>query len=419
MYHGHVFIKKSALAVWVRLFVENFFVSHPKSNFMPGKNISKNPGLYLHIPFCDTKCGYCDFYSITNHSDRPRFVKALIREIKHYKTVPFIDCVYDTIYLGGGTPSLLEPSELEQILKAIYNTYKISDRCEITIEANPGTLDKEKLDFYKSMNIDRLSIGIQSFVDTELKFLGRIHDSEQAIKTYESARKAGFNNISVDLIFAVPGQSPKSWIYSLQKAIALQPEHISAYNLIFEEGTPFYKKLLQGQIKPKSENEEINFFNVSINSLEKAGYLQYEVSNYARQPEYYSRHNYKYWNHTNYLSFGPSAHSYWNKKRWSNVRALTCYIKNIEQDITVIDFSEDLSKETLMFEHIMLGLRTTEGINISEFETNFRESFIYKYSDINKDLIENEFAVLKNNVFRLTAKGLMICDEILPRFAPN
>lgn len=386
---------------------------------MPGKNISKNPGLYLHIPFCDTKCGYCDFYSVTNHSSRPQFVKALLNEIRHYKTTPFSDCEYDTIYFGGGTPSLLEPQELEQILTHLYDSFKIADNCEVTLEANPGTLSREKLDFYKSMKIDRLSIGIQSFVDKELKFLGRIHDSNQAVKTFQTARQAGFNNISIDLIFATPVQTLKSWLYSLQKAVELQPEHISAYNLIFEEGTPFYKKLMQGQIQQKSENEEINFFNESINQFTKAGYLQYEISNYARNPEYYSRHNYKYWNHTNYLGLGPSAHSYWNKRRWSNVRALSRYIKNLENGISVVDFSENLSKETLMFERIMLGLRTCEGVNIHEFETNFKESFIYKYSDLNKKLIENEFAVLEQDIFKLTAKGLMICDEILPRFAPN
>ncbi|MCB0284171.1 MAG: radical SAM family heme chaperone HemW [Calditrichaeota bacterium] len=386
---------------------------------MSGKNISENPGLYLHIPFCDTKCGYCDFYSITNHSSRPQFVEILKREIKQYTKAPFINQPFDTIYFGGGTPSLLEPHELESILSALYASYKITDDCEITIEANPGTLTEEKLRFYKTVRINRLSIGIQSFIDEELKLLGRIHDSRQAIKTFELARMAGFNNIGVDLIFATPRQTLESWLFSLNKAIEIQPDHISAYNLIFEPGTPFYKMLMKGQMQQKSENEELAFFTETIEKLQNAGYLHYEVSNYARGGENYSRHNYKYWTHTNYLSFGPSAHSYWNKKRWSNVRALSRYLKNIEQGQTAVDFDESLSRETMIFERIMLGLRTKEGIDLKAFETNFEESFIYKYPGLNKELIENKFAVIENDRFRLTAKGLMICDEILPRFAPN
>lgn len=386
---------------------------------MSGKNISENPGLYLHIPFCDTKCGYCDFYSITNHSSRPQFVEILKREIKHYATSPFTDQPYDTIYFGGGTPSLLEPGELESILLVLYDSFKITDDCEITIEANPGTLNSGKLNFYKDVSINRLSIGIQSFVDEELKFLGRIHDSRQAIKTYELARKAGFNNIGVDLIFATPVQTLQSWHYSLDKALEMQPDHISAYNLIFEPGTPFYKMLLNGRLQAKTENDELAFFTGTIEKLQNAGYLHYEVSNYARGAGNYSRHNYKYWTHTNYLSFGPSAHSFWNKKRWSNVRALSRYLKNMEQGITAVDFNEDLSKETMIFERIMLGLRTKDGVDLKAFETNFAESFIYKYSGLSNDLIENKFAVIENDHFRLTAKGLMICDEILPRFATN
>ena len=383
------------------------------------KNVTKNPGIYIHIPFCDTKCGYCDFYSITNHASRSAFVSALIKEICHYTSKPFTGTQFDTIYFGGGTPSLLEPAELQIILTKLYSSFNIADNCEITIEVNPGTLTKEKLEFYKSMHIHRLSIGIQSFIDNELKFLGRIHDSGQAIKTFQQAREAGFDNISIDLIFAIPGQSFNNWIKNLEQAIILSPEHISAYNLIFEEGTPFYKRMMKHEIEPKSENEEVRFYQKTIRHLSDASYVHYEVSNFSKNENYYSRHNYKYWNHTNYLSFGPSAHSYWNKKRWSNVRSISHYIKNINSNISVIDFSESLSKETMIFEKIMLGLRTREGLDTKDFENTFQESFDNRYKVLKSDLLKNDFAEYKNGVFKLTSKGLMICDEILPRFAPN
>jgi oxygen-independent coproporphyrinogen III oxidase len=383
------------------------------------KNVTGKPGLYLHIPFCDTKCGYCDFYSITNHSTREDFLKALIQEIKHYASRPFTSAFFDTIYFGGGTPSLLTPKELGTIFDTLHQFFSIARDCEITLEANPGTVNAEKLQFYKQTGINRLSIGIQSFNDDELKYLGRIHNTTQAVASYHLAREHGFDNIGIDLIFALPGQSLASWKSNLKKAFDLKPQHISAYNLIFEEGTPFYNKRVQGEIKAKTENDELLFFSQTVSLMDKAGYEHYEVSNYAMSSNYYSRHNYKYWDHSNYLSFGPSAHSYWNKKRWSNMRSLSKYIKNINEHKTVIDFSEELAGETVMFEKIMLGLRTKAGINLDGFETNFRESFLTKHSKINSDLLQNGFAEIDNGHFKLTPKGLMICDEILPRFAPN
>lgn len=383
------------------------------------KNISNIPGLYLHIPFCDTKCGYCDFYSITNNSLRTTFLPAILKEIDHYKTAPFTHVEYDTIYLGGGTPSLLTPGEMDQIFSALYKNYSIAKDCEITVEVNPGTIDQEKLAFYKSIGINRLSIGIQSFNNDELKVLGRIHDSNQAIKTYERARKAAIENISIDLIYALPNQKIETWLTTLETALLLRPDHVSAYNLIFEEGTPFYKKLLQGRLSKKNAEEETDFYLHTINILEESGYHPYEVSSYAKLEERYSRHNYKYWNHTNFLSFGPSAHSYWNKKRWSNVRSLSKYISNINQGISVVDFSEYLEEETLIFENIMLSLRTYAGIDLMNFEKTYNESFLKKHNGLNIDLIKNGFAYIEEGNFKLTRKGMLICDEILSSFAPN
>lgn len=388
------------------------------------KNISKNPGIYIHIPFCDTKCGYCDFYSITNHSSRDEFLQALLKEIRFYKTnfnnaFNFKETEFDTIYFGGGTPSLLSEPELSAIFDELFTNYTFSDNCEITLEANPGTINKEKFQFYKSIGVNRLSIGIQSFKDEELKFLGRIHDSEQAINTVKLAQSTGFNNLSIDLIFATPNQTLDDWLFNLNMGISLGTQHISAYNLIFEEGTPFYKKLMRGEITDKTESEQERFYTETMNAFEKGGFKQYEISSYARSENFYSRHNYKYWDHTNYLSFGPSAHSYWNNKRWSNVRSLAKYIKNLNDGKSVVDFNETLGRDTLIFEKIMLGLRTQEGINLDKFETNFNESFIQKHSSINEKLIANGFAEITDGFFRLTRKGIMICDEILPDYVAS
>jgi len=388
------------------------------------KNISKNPGIYIHIPFCDTKCGYCDFYSITDHSSRYKFLEALLKEIRFYKTnqekfTNLNKAEFDTIYFGGGTPSLLTEAELAAIFEELYKHFTFSENCEITLEANPGTINKEKFQFYKKAGINRLSVGIQSFKDDELKFLGRIHDSAQAIKTVEFAQNEGFDNISIDLIFATPNQTLDDWLFSLDKGISLNTQHVSAYNLIFEEGTPFYKKLIRGQIFDKTETEQEKFYAETMNVFEKAGFKQYEISSYARSQKHFSRHNYKYWDHTNYLSFGPSAHSYWEKKRWSNARSLAKYIKNLNEGKSVLDLSEKLDRNTLIFEKIMLGLRTEEGINLTEFETNFEESFIYKHSSINEKLIDNGFAEIDNDFFKLTRKGIMICDEIIGEFVSN
>ncbi len=383
------------------------------------KNISSRPGLYLHIPFCDTKCGYCDFYSITDNTLRPTFISALLKEISFYKTEPFTSVVYDTIYLGGGTPSLLTRKEIGEIFSTLYKNYSISEDCEITIEVNPGTIDQQKLSFYKSIGINRLSIGIQSFNDDELKILGRIHNSEQALQTFDYARKAGVENISIDLIYALPNQTITTWIDSLQTGLDLEPEHVSAYNLIYEEGTPFYKKLLRGQLTKISSKEETDFYLQTLDTFEKKNYLPYEVSSYAISENKYSRHNYKYWNHTNYLSFGPSAHSYWGKKRWSNVRSLSKYISYIKQNKSIIDFIENLENETLIFENIMLSLRTFQGVNLKDFKNFHNESFIKKYGNINKELLNNGFAKIENQHFKLTRKGMLVCDEILPSFAPN
>ncbi len=382
------------------------------------KNISTNPGLYIHIPYCDTKCGYCDFYSITNHSTRKEFIPALQAEMDLYARPPFSKALFDTIYLGGGTPSLLEPAELEQIFNRLRAHYGFAEDCEITLEANPGTLNEAKLRAYKELGVNRLSIGIQSFDERELKLLGRIHSADDARRSVEKTRSAGIVNISVDLIFALPGQSLETWQSNMAEALKLEPQHISAYNLIFESGTQFYKKMIVGEIVPKSENEEWLFFRETIKTLEKGGLSQYEVSNYAASESLYSRHNCKYWDHTPYLSLGPSAHSYWDGKRWSNMRSAAGYIKKLQEGILPLDFEENLDEATLRFERMMLGLRTRYGVDLARFREHFRQPPDSYYPGVIEALLENRYAEIKDGFFRLTKKGLMICDEIVARFAP-
>ncbi len=388
------------------------------------KNISNNPGLYIHIPFCDTKCGYCDFYSITNHSSRSEFIESLLKEIRFYGCNPanlagLNKSVFDTVYLGGGTPSLLTEFELTLIFEELNTFFTFSANCEITLEANPGTVNKEKFQFYKNIGVNRLSIGIQSFKDDELKYLGRIHDSAQAVKTVEEAQNAGFDNLSIDLIFATPKQTLDDWLFSLNKGIALNTQHISAYNLIFEEGTPFYKKLIRGQIFDKSEQEQERFYAETMSVFAKSGFEQYEISSYARSDKYYSRHNYKYWDHTNYLSFGPSAHSFWDGKRWSNVRSLSAYIRDLKDAKSVVDFEETLDRNTRIFEKIMLGLRTKKGIDLKKFEREFNIPFLESYATNNKKLLDGALVEITDGYFHLTQKGIMICDEIIADFIPN
>ena len=381
------------------------------------KNTSSNPGIYLHIPFCERKCGYCDFYSVTSLQGKGAFVEALLKEIDLVSRKREPKQIFDTIYLGGGTPSLLTPDELERILQALHTHFKISANCEVTLEANPGTVVESYLQEYRSLGVNRLSLGIQSFNERELHLLERIHSAAEALQTFDLARRTGFENISIDLIYALPGQTKAAWQASLQKAVELQPEHISAYNLIFEEGTPFFKRRQEGILRPKSEDEEFDFFMLTNEFLSAHGYPAYEVSNYTRSPRFYSRHNYKYWQHVPYLGFGPSAHSFWQRERSANVRSLHRYLSELKKGQLPIAFRETIDLKTEEFEHIFLRLRTYEGLDADYFRQNFERSFSETYRSTIELLLSKGFAEWENAYFRLTKKGMAVCDEILPLFS--
>ncbi len=380
-------------------------------------NFTSLPGIYIHIPYCRHKCGYCDFYSVVNQSNRKAFVDALTTDFEQTSTVIPESTRFDTVYIGGGTPSLLSIDELQRLFRNLHAHFKITPDVEITIEVNPGTVSAEKLDAYQALGINRLSIGVQSFHDAELNFLERIHSSKEAIHCFELARKAAFSNISLDFIFALPGQSIEHWQKNIEMAVKLQPEHLSAYNLTYEPGTPFYQRWLKGSLKPQSEQDEVRFLETTLHLLQYHGYHPYEISNYARAPEYYSRHNQKYWYHTPYLGFGPSAHSFWNERRRGNVRSVSKYIQELRNKRWPIEFEETIDAETKVFEHIFLALRTKPGINLAHFEQQFGYAFTKHYKSAINTLISEGLAEYKSSHFRLTQKGLILSDAILPTFA--
>lgn len=380
-------------------------------------NISQKPGIYVHIPFCRHKCGYCDFYSTSDQSQRSAYLSALNKEINMYDAFTDAPPRFDTLYIGGGTPSLLNESELDALLNQLHKKFSFTDDAEMTLEINPGALAIENLDFYRRAHINRLSVGVQSFFDSDLNFLERIHDAKQARQTIAKIREARFDNISIDLIYAIPGQSIEQWLNNLRLVLQFSPEHISAYNLTFEPGTPFHTKLLNNEINAVNENKEREVFLKTLDTLSQAGYEAYEVSSFARSPAFISRHNYKYWNHSDYLGFGASAHSLWNNERRSNVRSITGYINKINRGEVPFEQRETVDKKTLEFEHIFLSLRTYRGLNLTDFRKTFGVSFPEKYNAVITPLVSAGLGRFNKGFFCLTPEGMLISDEIFPKFS--
>ena len=365
-------------------------------------------GLYIHIPFCKVKCVYCDFYSITKKEDQiPLFTDCLLKEIDMYKNYVG-EWSFDTIFFGGGTPSLLPAKYLEQILQKLHDTFDTSKVKEISLEANPGEAPYEHLKDIKSLGINRISMGFQSFDDKILKLLGRLHKSEDCFNTFKNVRKAGFDNINTDMIFNIPGLSINNWKKDLNKLLELNPEHISAYSLTVEPSTKLFNLVKNKELLMPLEKTDIEQFLITEDILSKNGYNHYEISNYAKKHKE-CKHNLHYWNLSPYLSFGPSAHSYDLKKRWWNVRSLEKYINYLKKDKLPLEGDEILSRKDSYNEIILNGLRLSEGIKTSNLN---------KYSD----LIDTEkFNEAKNKwdclsvsdeKIRLTKKGFLFVDEI-------
>jgi oxygen-independent coproporphyrinogen-3 oxidase len=374
-------------------------------------------GLYLHIPFCDHKCGYCDFYSATNLAAfGEAFVAALIQEIEQLSN-KHADLTFNTIFFGGGTPSLLSESQLDKIMHALFSNYRITENAEVTLETNPGTVNKAKLASFKKSGINRISFGVQSFHDDELRFMERIHSSKEARDNIAAAKAVGFENVSFDLIFALPNQTLARWQETLETAVALETPHISAYSLIFEKNTPFYTKKQQGLICPLEEEQERQFFEFTMNFLAQHNYKQYEVSNYSRSKNTQSQHNLKYWHHKPYVGFGPSAHSYdgTNKRHW-NIRSTEKYIDYIQSKKNIITGTELLTDDELKSEYIMLGLRLNEGISLKRYQTKFSSDFIKDYAQTIEKFTTMGMISVTNNYCSLSKEGIFYCDEIIAQF---
>lgn len=368
------------------------------------------PGIYLHIPFCEKKCVYCDFYSITNKSNIDQFINALKNEILLFlKANPEIDRKIETIYFGGGTPSLLEPKHIAEVVEIIYNNFDLSSLCEFTIECNPGTDFIRKLPEYKSIGINRISIGVQSLNESELKFLGRIHTSNEATRSIESALDF-FENVSVDIIFSIPNQTEKSLLNTLKYLLEFDLKHISAYSLIYEEGTPLFNQLQKGKVFPKNENEDYELYRTIQSFLLNRGFEQYEVSNYAKQG-FKSLHNLGYWQHKEYYGFGPSAHSFYQSKRVWNVRNLKQYLAFLQNHHLPIEGSEILDEEKKMLEKIMLGLRS-EGICLQKFKEDFDVDIQCELNEVLQEWIALGFAKIENGFLKLTPNGYFVCDKL-------
>lgn len=370
---------------------------------------NEQAGLYIHIPFCLRKCGYCSFYSIESVNLIPEYISALKKEIKHYRNA---FSSFDTVYIGGGTPSLLTPQQLADILEAVHKRYKIDKNAEITLEANPGDISTEYLKAVRGIGINRLNIGVQSFNDKFLKFLGRRHSAKEAVASVEAARKAGFNNLGIDLIYGVHGLGIKLWKNTLQKAVSFAPEHLSCYQLSLDVKTPLYQKYdAEGWHFP-DEKKDLKLFLTTVEELEKTGYIHYEVSNFAYLDKLKSRHNQKYWHHTSYFGVGPAANSFLYNKRWWNKASVKTYIKEIASGKMPIQDSEILSTEQLQLEALFLGLRTKEGINLKHYKTKYGVDLLADKKTIIDALIKNKLVELKNGFLHPTRQGMAVADSL-------
>ena len=367
-------------------------------------------GIYIHIPFCRQKCYYCDFYKTVNTSLTEKYLSGLKQEAKLRKNY-LQNEVVETIYFGGGTPSVLTANELEAILNHISKSYKLSNQLETTFEANPDDLTPDYLNAIKSAGINRLSIGIQAFQDVHLKKMNRRHNAEQAEEVVKNAVKTGINNISVDLIYGLPDLTEKQWSESLERVFNLPVQHLSAYHLTYHEGTAFYTWLKKGTLKELSENESVNQFNILLDSAEKAGFEQYEISNFARD-EQYSKHNTAYWLGKKYLGLGPSAHSYdQNTRRW-NVSHVERYIHGVETGEEYFE-EEKLNVKEHFNEHILTRIRTKWGVSLSFVNQKFGETYHqYLLQQIAKHQ-KSGFVILKDQTITLSREGLFVSDEIM------
>jgi oxygen-independent coproporphyrinogen III oxidase len=375
-------------------------------------------GLYLHIPYCLHKCGYCDFNSHNiNEAEMESYVRALLNEMEQAAKDARNRRV-DTIFFGGGTPTTLPFADLARILEACRQQFQVDPEAEITCEANPATIPQTDLAQLRESGFNRLSIGVQSFDPDELKRLERVHSVDEIYLTVERARQAGFDNLSLDLMFGLPGQTVERWRDNLQKAIDLEPDHISAYNLTIEPDTVFYKQQSQGQLKMPPDDFQRELFEITIDTLTGAGYEHYEISNYA-QPGKQSRHNLNYWVDGEYIGLGAGASSFFNGDRFKNTNLPARYITQINKSKTAVESRETPDRRQRMGEAVMLGLRLSQGLNLTTFEQQFGISFQDAFGDTVTRLEGMGLIELHNDRAALTREGLFLADSVIIEFIPE
>jgi len=377
------------------------------ASFLPldkGENVERSEtrgGLYIHIPFCKKKCNYCDFVSYAGKEDSiDGYVEKLCKEL----STPSSFLPLSTIYFGGGTPTLLSPAHFNKIISTIIRHWKLDiGHSEISVESNPGTADVAKLKALRSLGINRLSIGVQSFNDRHLKTLGRIHDAATARKFYADARAAGFENINLDLMFALPDQTLDEWKEDLRIALSLDPEHLSTYNLKIEDNTPLKKQIVHrpSSIVLPSEDEELAMYEYTIETLTAAGYKHYEISNFAK-PGFECQHNINYWKNGNYIGIGAGAHSHVNGRRWSNPNCVESYIQNTRRITPNVSHIAPDRHETLF-----LGLRLLDGLSVDHFKGFEKEV---------KELMRDGLLMQENGKYKLTRRGLYLGNVVFEKF---
>lgn len=375
----------------------------------------KRIGLYVHIPYCRQKCSYCDFNSYASMEGTvPEYFNALNNEISSYSDM-LQGFTVKTVFMGGGTPSYVDSKYMHQLMSSLNRHMNIEGDAEISIETNPGTLTEKKLSVYREAGINRLSIGLQAWQNSLLKYLGRIHNIEDFITNYKLALKAGFNNINVDLIFGIPGQSIKDWTDTIDNISQLDITHLSCYSLKIEEGTPFGLQLEKGKLKAVEDELDREMYWIAIEKLRNNGFKQYEISNFAREG-YECRHNLVYWNAEEYVGFGAGAHSYFNKKRFNNVGDIHRYSSLINNNESTIENVQAIDEQDSMSEYMILRLRLVEGVLSKDFEQRFGVALSTKYSKQIERLVSSGLADFNGNKLRLTQKGLDLANQALVEF---
>ena len=366
--------------------------------------------IYIHIPFCIRKCDYCDFLSgPSGPEEQADYVQALLREIQAVEEGEGRSV--SSIFIGGGTPSVLDERLLGDILKEIRNRFKMEEDVEITIEVNPGTANIGKLQAYREMGINRLSIGLQSPQDRELKILGRIHNYEQFLETYQEARTVGFDNINIDLMSAIPDQTYEGWVKNLRTVAELEPEHISAYSLIVEEGTLFAAR----KLNLPDEDTEYNMYETTAQILKEYGFEQYEISNYARKGRK-CRHNVGYWTRQDYLGFGLGASSLYGKERFANTADMKKYLENSKNPEKIREKEPSLTREDEMAEFMFLGLRMTKGISKADFQRCFGCTIESVYGEVLEKYESMELLLEKDGRIFLSREGIHVSNSIMAEF---